>query len=109
MKYAPMHPIKCRCGKKVTHFHMNIGDFYIDKCCKEAGFDHLGNRKATPEDLAKLGPVVSQTKVSMNYGTGAVESAVETKVEENGDVTKTDVTQALNSVFKKSNKAKKKD
>lgn len=38
-----MFSIKCKCGARSMMFKINIGDFYIDECCKLAGFDHLGN------------------------------------------------------------------
>lgn len=35
--------VKCRCGQRTMSFVRSPGQFYIDDCCKLAGFDHLGN------------------------------------------------------------------
>jgi hypothetical protein len=42
----------CRCGKSTKNFFRDVGPFYIDKCCTDAGYDHLGKLKETkPKDL----------------------------------------------------------
>lgn len=41
----------CRCGKTKKNFVIDIGPFFIEECCIEAGFDHLGNKKITAEDV----------------------------------------------------------
>lgn len=40
--------ITCRCGKTQKNFMRNIGPFFINKCCKEAGYDAFGNMVAKP-------------------------------------------------------------
>lgn len=40
----------CRCGKTKKNFKIDIGPFFIDQCCTEAGYDHLGN-KFEPESV----------------------------------------------------------
>lgn len=39
------YKIPCRCGANARQFKTNIGEFYIEECCAEAGFDHLGRSK----------------------------------------------------------------
>lgn len=39
-----MYEKTCRCGKTKKNFRFDIGAFFIDECCVEAGYDHLGNR-----------------------------------------------------------------
>jgi hypothetical protein len=34
----------CRCGKSKKSFKFDIGEFFIDDCCTEAGYDEQGNR-----------------------------------------------------------------
>lgn len=34
----------CRCGKTQKNFKMDIGPFFINKCCKEAGYDVHGKK-----------------------------------------------------------------
>ncbi len=46
-----MHQKTCRCGKSSQPFKIDIGPFYIDSCCEEAGFDNLGNLKETATPL----------------------------------------------------------
>jgi hypothetical protein len=36
------YEIPCKCGKSVTRFFNDIGEFYIDRCCKSAGYDDNG-------------------------------------------------------------------
>ena len=43
--------ITCRCGKNKQAFKNNIGDFYVDECCKEAGYDEFGNLSGTSTDV----------------------------------------------------------
>lgn len=40
----------CRCGKTNKNFKIDIGPFFVNDCCLEAGFDGLGNevRKEVP-------------------------------------------------------------
>jgi hypothetical protein len=33
----------CRCGRTQKNFHNDIGEFFVDKCCRSAGYDHFGN------------------------------------------------------------------
>lgn len=44
----------CRCGKSKKNFKMDIGPFYIDECCIEAGYDDLGNLKKKAEDQKEI-------------------------------------------------------
>lgn len=53
-----MHPTKCRCGKNQINFKKDIGPFYVDTCCIEAGYDGAGNRKEEPKDPSAAPPVV---------------------------------------------------
>ena len=39
-----MYKKTCRCGKTEKNFKMDIGEFFIAKCCLEAGFDKMGNK-----------------------------------------------------------------
>jgi hypothetical protein len=40
----------CRCGKSQKNFKFDIGEFFINKCCKDAGYDVFGQKpKAEPE------------------------------------------------------------
>lgn len=33
----------CRCGKTKKNFKIDIGPFFVDECCLEAGYDEVGN------------------------------------------------------------------
>lgn len=44
---------KCRCGKSTKNFFRDIGPFYIDKCCTDAGYDNLGNLKVKDLGLSE--------------------------------------------------------
>ena len=46
-----MFSIPCRCGKTKKNFKVEIGEFFINKCCLEAGFDRLGNKVEKSEDV----------------------------------------------------------
>lgn len=58
-----MFSIQCRCGKTKKNFKKQIGEFFINKCCLEAGYDKLGNkageevveREMTDEEAAQDG------------------------------------------------------
>lgn len=39
------YEVPCRCGERRKRFKMDIGEFFIDDCCTEKGFDHLGRQK----------------------------------------------------------------
>jgi hypothetical protein len=39
---------KCRCGKTGRNFMKDIGEFYIEDCCTEAGYDYKGNLITPP-------------------------------------------------------------
>lgn len=54
-----MFKIPCRCGAKDKSFQKNIGPFFVDLCCEEAGFDHFGNPPGTP----RIEPVTIETHV----------------------------------------------
>lgn len=60
-----MYLKECRCGKSKKNFKFDIGPFFINKCCKDAGYDVHGNLagpKAQPEpkkEEAKPEPVKS--------------------------------------------------
>lgn len=41
----------CRCGKQTKNFKKDIGPFFIDECCTEAGYDHLGKKALDTKDL----------------------------------------------------------
>lgn len=46
----------CRCAKQKKNFRLDIGPFFIDDCCIEAGYDELGNKAEpllTPEELQR--------------------------------------------------------
>lgn len=46
---------KCVCGIANKNFKYDIGEFYVDECCKSAGYDDLGNRKSSgPGNLEQL-------------------------------------------------------
>ena len=36
---------KCRCGKTSKNFKKDIGPFFINECCEEAGFDAFGRKE----------------------------------------------------------------
>lgn len=38
-----MFVTKCRCGKSEKSFKRNIGPFFMNDCCVEAGYDERGN------------------------------------------------------------------
>lgn len=44
----------CRCGKTKKNFKVDIGPFFVDECCIEAGYDEVGNLKKKPMDLTGL-------------------------------------------------------
>lgn len=48
-----MNTIKCRCGQKEKSFKFLTDiKFFIDECCTEQGYDHLGIKKEiVPEKL----------------------------------------------------------
>lgn len=57
----------CACGKANKNFKYDIGTFYVDECCKAAGYDDLGQRKSSGEALAPTGHIVpSQPSISPN-------------------------------------------
>ena len=41
----------CRCGKTKKNFKFDIGPFFVDECCIEAGFDELGKKKLDLQDI----------------------------------------------------------
>jgi uncharacterized membrane protein YqiK len=44
----------CRCGKSKKNFKIDIGDFFVDDCCLEAGYNELGElvkKSPNPVDL----------------------------------------------------------
>ena len=41
----------CRCGKSQKNFKVDIGEFYVEECCIEAGYDELGNLKEQPKSI----------------------------------------------------------
>lgn len=45
---------KCRCGKTEKNFQIDIGQFFVDSCCLEAGYDDLGNMKKKDLDMTGL-------------------------------------------------------
>lgn len=57
-----MYMKTCRCGKSKKNFKMDIGNFFIDECCIEAGFDELGNPKAKKELKMEGLPSVEEIK-----------------------------------------------
>lgn len=57
-----MYMKTCRCGKSKKNFKMDIGDFFIDDCCIEAGYDELGNKKAKKELKIEGLPSVEEIK-----------------------------------------------
>lgn len=38
----PTYQKTCRCGKRSTAFYMDIGPYYMDDCCKDAGYNEKG-------------------------------------------------------------------
>ena len=34
----------CRCGKSKKNFKLDIGPFFINDCCTEEGYNHLGQK-----------------------------------------------------------------
>lgn len=58
---------ECRCGKSKKNFKMDIGPFYIDECCSEAGYDCQGNKvgessepESTFTDTVQCEPLISR-------------------------------------------------
>lgn len=49
-----MYEKTCRCGKSKKNFKVDIGPFYVDECCLEAGYDEAGNLKKKDIDPALL-------------------------------------------------------
>ena len=63
----------CRCGASKKRFQFDIGPFFVNDCCLEAGFDELGNSKdAEPVAPSKPKTVASQiiSKVFPKGGRG---------------------------------------
>lgn len=50
----------CRCGKSKKNFKMDIGPFYVDDCCIEAGYDESGKKKLDMKDLPSKEEIESQ-------------------------------------------------
>lgn len=48
-----MREVSCRCGKNKRSFKNDIGPFYIDDCCLEAGYDQLGNKVEEPKNQSE--------------------------------------------------------
>lgn len=50
-----MYEKTCRCGKSKANFKIDIGPFFINDCCTEAGYDVQGNlpqKELTEEERA---------------------------------------------------------
>lgn len=61
-----LYPTKCKCGKSSTNFFNKVGLFYIDECCTQAGYDHLGNLIIS-EPPPKMSPSPYRTKPIRKY------------------------------------------
>lgn len=68
-----MFRIHCKCKKSNKNFHNNIGDFYVDDCCKAAGYDDLG-RPIAGTPAAEVKPSVAE--VVTNKIAGIINSAM---------------------------------
>lgn len=75
-----MYNKKCRCGKIEMNFYRDIGPFFIQECCVEAGYDHHGNLKKAEDIIspAIVGIVKSETYLSEDKETKTLESQEET-------------------------------
>lgn len=49
-----MYEKTCRCGASKKSFNIDIGPFFVDSCCLEAGYDDLGNLKKKPLQMEGL-------------------------------------------------------
>ena len=54
-----MYQKECYCGKSKKNFRMDIGPKFMNKCCKEAGYDAKGN---PPKGAPKSAPKAPETK-----------------------------------------------
>lgn len=52
----------CRCGASNKNFKFDIGPFFIDACCTQAGYDDLGNRAAVKQAEQNLQKLIDSAK-----------------------------------------------
>lgn len=65
-----MIEISCRCGAAKKRFKYDIGEFFINDCCSEAGFNHLGQRQGQTSESSSEPEAVKQPVVKQKYGKG---------------------------------------
>lgn len=51
----------CACGKANKNFKHDIGPFYVDDCCRAAGYDELGKRTSSGNSMDQLAAVLQVT------------------------------------------------
>lgn len=56
-----MKEITCRCGKSKKRFKFDVGPFFINTCCEEAGYDVYGN---LPEGVEDPNPLEQELKLA---------------------------------------------
>lgn len=84
-----MFKIKCRCGKTEKSFKMNIGPFFINECCEEAGYDQYGKTKEDYEKEAELADALAPLPEEVQEDVKEVmEEILEEKAEEELDLEK---------------------
>lgn len=44
----------CRCGKTKKRFKKDIGPFFINQCCRDAGYDNRGELVEAPKEQASV-------------------------------------------------------
>lgn len=48
-----MFNTKCACGKSNKNFKYNIGPFYVEDCCRAAGYDEIGKRVSSGDSIVE--------------------------------------------------------
>jgi len=59
-----MFKVKCRCAKSEKNFKFEIGPFYMDECCKSAGYDDLG-RPIAGSPAAEVKPSITDKVMNL--------------------------------------------
>lgn len=61
----------CRCGKSKKNFKVDIGEFFINQCCRDAGYDSLGRKVGdekpveTPVEMPQVVETTEEKPVEM--------------------------------------------
>ncbi len=101
-----MYAIKCRCGAQTKNFKHNIGAFYMDRCCEDAGYNSEGVMTKS-EPGPKLEDVQQNTPRAEDEVPTKSEDSVEAQAEALAAAAKAIQEQAEADKIKAEKKAKK--